>query len=99
MSLLTWDTTPSLWVPMPFPRPGFRALSRQIDYVAISITNPYHLVSTRNMIESIRQLNQNVQIIVGGHAIQKLGEKVALLRADFIMSDFESLKRLEGEQL
>lgn len=74
-------------------------LSRQIDYVAISITNPYHLVSTRNMIESIRQLNQNVQIIVGGHAIQKLGEKVALLRADFIMTDFESLKRLEGEQL
>lgn len=70
--------------------------SRKIDYLAISVSNPYHLISTRNVIESIRKEFPNVKIIVGGHAVRRFGERAAKLNADFVLTTFDDLTRLEG---
>ncbi|NMB03291.1 MAG: cobalamin B12-binding domain-containing protein [Tissierellia bacterium] len=69
--------------------------SRPIDYVVISVSNPYHLISTRNMIEAIRAKNPSVTVIVGGNAIHKLGDKANTLQADLILTQFEDLERIE----
>lgn len=69
---------------------------QKIDCVAISISNPYHLVSTRNIIEAVRQKNPSVEIIVGGNAIARLGENVALLGADYVVTTLKDLTDLEG---
>ena len=71
--------------------------SRPIDYVVISISNPYHLVSTRNMIEAIRRSDSSVVIIVGGHALSRLGADASLLQADHVLQSFADLERLETE--
>lgn len=70
----------------------------QIDWIVISISNPYHLVSTRKIIEAIRQKDPSVQIMVGGNAIQHLGEKSSLLQADHILTSLRELKGLQGGQ-
>lgn len=70
--------------------------SRKIDYVAISVSNPYHLVSTRNMIQDIRRINPDVKIVIGGHAVQRFGERAQSLQADYIMTTFQELETLEG---
>ena len=67
-----------------------------IDYVAISISNPYHLVSARNIIEGIRYKSPGVRIIVGGNAIEKLGERAEVLKADHFVHSLNDLKDLEG---
>lgn len=69
---------------------------RRIDYVAISISNPYHLISTRDMIRVIREQSPDVKIIVGGNAIQRLGDKVAALEADHVLRNIDELVALAG---
>ena len=70
--------------------------SQPIDYIAISISNPYHLVSTRNIIEGIRAKHDRVKVVVGGNAIAKLGDKAQVLGADIIIHSLADLKDLEG---
>lgn len=67
-----------------------------IDYVAISISNPYHLFSTRRIIESLRNTFPDIKIIVGGSAISKLGDELETLKADFVSNSLEDLRDLEG---
>ena len=69
--------------------------SQPIDYVAISISNPYHLISTRKMIEGIRSVNSRVKIVIGGNAIRKLGEQANGLKADFVVHSLNDLANLE----
>ncbi|NCC83593.1 MAG: cobalamin B12-binding domain-containing protein [Clostridia bacterium] len=69
--------------------------SGEIDYVAISVSNPYHLISTRNMIESIRAAHPGVKVVVGGNAIVKVGERSLQLGADYITHSLEEIGRLE----
>lgn len=69
--------------------------SRKIDYVAISISNPYHLISTRNMIQDIRKIDADVKIIIGGNAVRRFGERAESLQADYIMTTFKELETLE----
>lgn len=70
--------------------------SQKLDYVAISITNPYHLISARNTIARIREEDRNVKIIVGGSAIKKLGEKSEILKADYYLTTFNDIISLAG---
>ena len=70
--------------------------SQPIDWIAISISNPYHLISTRNIIEGIRSQNQTIRIVVGGSAIEKLGDKAGVLGADRIIHSLADLGDLEG---
>lgn len=70
--------------------------TQKLDYIAISISNPYHLISTRNTIERIREVDNNVKIIVGGNAISKLGEKAEILKADYYLTTFDDIISLAG---
>lgn len=70
--------------------------SQPIDWIAISISNPYHLISTRNIIDSIRSHNPAIRIVVGGNAIEKLGDKAAVLGADRVIHSLADLGNLEG---
>ena len=70
--------------------------SQKLDYIAISISNPYHLISARNTIARIREEDKNVKIIVGGNAISKLGEKAEILNADYYLTTFDDIISLAG---
>ena len=66
------------------------------DYVAISITNPYNLVTARNTIELIRKSDPNVTILAGGSALSKMHDRAASLGADRYLTSFEDIEALEG---
>lgn len=70
--------------------------SQNLDYIALSITNPYHLVSARNTIEKIRAASKDTKIIVGGYAIAKLGDKRDSLGADYYLTTFDDIIALSG---
>lgn len=70
--------------------------TQNLDYIAISITNPYHLIAARNTIEKIREVKPQVKIIVGGNAIKKLGEKADILKADYYLTTFDDLIAISG---
>lgn len=73
--------------------------SQNLDYIAISITNPYHLISTRNTIEHIREIDDRVKIIVGGSAIKKLGDKAKILKADYYLTTYDDIIAISGGDL
>ena len=68
----------------------------KIDFIVISISNPYHLVSGRNIIQGIREKAPAVKIVVGGNAIGKLGDRAKVLEADYTMTTLHELAALEG---
>lgn len=67
-----------------------------IDLVAISISNPYHLVSTRKIIEGIRKMRPQIQVIVGGHAITKIEDPIRTLDADFAFTSLSDISKMKG---
>lgn len=67
-----------------------------IDYVAISISNPYHLVSTRRIIDGIRSGFPSVRIVLGGSAILEHPDMAEVLKPDHIATTLGDLTRLEG---
>lgn len=70
--------------------------SQKMHYIAISISNPYNLISARNTIEEIRAVDKDVKIIVGGNAIAKLGEKADILNADYYLTTFNDIISISG---
>lgn len=66
------------------------------NYVAISITNPYNLVSARNTIELIKKADHSVKILAGGSALSKLHDKASSLGADSYLTSFEDIEKLGG---
>lgn len=72
--------------------------SGAIDYIAISVSNPYHLIATRNMIEGIRTQYPAVKVVVGGHAIDKIGERSLQLGADYVVYSLGDISKLEEVQ-
>lgn len=70
--------------------------AERIDYVAISISNPYHLVSTRRIVDGIRAGHPNVKIILGGNAILKHPDMSDVMKPDYISMSLKDLTRLEG---
>jgi MerR family transcriptional regulator, light-induced transcriptional regulator len=70
--------------------------TQKLDYIAISISNPYHLISARNTIARIREEDKNIKIIVGGNALKKLGEKTEILKADYYLTTFDDIISLAG---
>lgn len=68
----------------------------EIDMVAISISNPYHLVSTKRIIEGIRGMRPTMLVIVGGFAISKLDEPTKTLGADLALDSLTAISEMEG---
>lgn len=70
--------------------------AHKLHYIAISITNPYHLISARNTIDKIREVDPAVKIIAGGYAIGKIGGKSSTLGADYYLTTFQDIISLAG---
>ncbi len=74
--------------------------STQPRYVAISITNYYNLVATRNVVKEIVDLKDafSFQVILGGQACQRNPDTCRQLGTDLILDTFEDIKGLAGGQ-
>jgi methanogenic corrinoid protein MtbC1 len=68
----------------------------QPNYIAISVTNPYNLVVTKQTTDEIRRFFPEVKIILGGQAFK---EQHALeqLQYDYILNSLEDLKKFRDE--
>ena len=67
------------------------------DYLVISVTNPYHLFSTKEIIKNIRKTNENVKILVGGYAFSKDKDRYIEVNADKLISGYEDIQNLHKE--
>jgi MerR family transcriptional regulator, light-induced transcriptional regulator len=71
-----------------------------LDYIAISISNPYSLVAARETIEKIKQVNSRVKIIVGGHAFKNNEAAFKNIEAHMYLETFQDIVKLaEGDRL
>jgi len=67
----------------------------QPEFVSISVTNPIHLVSTRKMIQTIRESMQaSIQIVVGGKAFSANPSKAQEIGADKLLESFDDIGTL-----
>jgi methanogenic corrinoid protein MtbC1 len=72
---------------------------RTPDYLAISVTNPYHLFQVQDLIKRVRLLAPKLRIIVGGQAIRRNTPSCDAIGADFYiytMDDFNRFLDKEG---
>lgn len=67
------------------------------DYLALSVTNYYNLVVTKQITEQVRGLFPNVKIIVGGNAFNKPGALVHLVY-DYHLTHKEDIFKLGGNK-
>ncbi|MFO8017628.1 MAG: cobalamin-dependent protein [Promethearchaeia archaeon] len=78
-------------------------ISSAIDYfkpdiVAVSVTNYYHLVEVRKLIDLIKHQKQFTgKIIVGGNAFKKEPDVYKDLGADALLENFQDIKKLAEE--
>ncbi len=66
-------------------------------YVAISVTNYYHLIAVRKALERLSDhLPEGTEILVGGRAFEENPGKAKELGADRLLGTFEDIKALDG---
>jgi MerR family transcriptional regulator, light-induced transcriptional regulator len=61
------------------------------DFIAISVTNPYNLVITKQITDEIRRFFPNVGIILGGQAFREK-HNVESIKYDYILQSLDDLK-------
>jgi len=66
------------------------------DYIAISVTNPYNLVITKQITDDIKRFFPNVGIILGGQAF-KDNSNIKDLKYDYILNSLDDLKEFRKE--
>ena len=67
------------------------------DYIAISVSNPYHVLSIQSIIKAIRT-NPDIpplKVIVGGSAIKSVPELYKTIGADYHMETFDDICNLK----
>lgn len=70
----------------------------QPDYICISVTNYYNLVSVKEMIQTIKaQTSYPVRFIVGGRAFRESKEAFTQVEADYLTLTFDDIKKFEAE--
>ncbi len=81
------------------PKKSFLSAIGRIEprYVAISISNPYHLFQTRKVIEEIRNsCPPSLKIVVGGQAFLNNKKAYKEIGADILLESFEDIEELVG---
>lgn len=68
-------------------------------YLSIGVTNPYHLFSTKELINRIRNLDKEVIILVGGHAFNGNENFAKEIGADIYIKDFNDIMSLSKEEV
>lgn len=61
------------------------------DYIALSVTNPYNLVVTKQTTDEIRRFFPEIGIILGGQAFKE-PKNVENLKYDYILNSIEDLQ-------
>jgi methylmalonyl-CoA mutase cobalamin-binding domain/chain len=70
----------------------------QPKYVAISVSNPYHLFAAQKMIQKLRvRGGEQLEIIVGGQAVQKDPMTYQKIGADRQLNTFDEICKLDQE--
>lgn len=67
------------------------------DYLAISVTNYYHIVSAKKIVASLRNINPNIQILAGGQAFLIEGAS-DIVGVDQLVFSFDDIKALRGHK-
>ncbi|MDD4063548.1 MAG: cobalamin-dependent protein [Bacilli bacterium] len=60
------------------------------DYLALSITNYYNIVATKKLIETLKENNKEIKVIIGGQAT-KNPLTIAQLKYDYILQSYEDI--------
>ncbi|MCM0647192.1 cobalamin-dependent protein [Clostridium swellfunianum] len=69
----------------------------KLDYIAISVSNPYSLIAARKAIEKIREADPKIKILVGGSAFKHKEHSHKEIGADMYLHSFEDIKKLAEE--
>jgi len=69
----------------------------KLDYIAISVSNPYNLIAARKAIEKISGANPKVKILVGGNAFNQHNNAYKEIGADMYLNKFEDILELSKE--
>ena len=65
------------------------------EYVAISVSNPYHAFAVQKLIEELRRAGQGAtKIVVGGSALAKVPDMYKTLGADMYLTSFHDIEQL-----
>ena len=70
-----------------------------VDYVTISVTNPYNVFSIKDTIKRIKAKNPGIKIIVGGHAFDSNPLLLQQVNADYHVKEFKDILALEKEEI
>jgi methanogenic corrinoid protein MtbC1 len=70
----------------------------KLDYLAISISNYFNLVTAKNTIEKIREADSKVTILVGGHAFKHNTNALKDMNADKYIETFQDILKLAKEE-
>lgn len=66
------------------------------DYVSISVTNNFNLVSTRKIIEEIKRVsNKNIRILLGGRAFSSNPDIYKEIGGDYLLHSSQDIINLE----
>lgn len=68
----------------------------QPTYIALSVTNPYNVVITKQITEEVKRHFPEVKIILGGQAFEYDGADQNL-NADYILHSFDDIKKFAEE--
>jgi methanogenic corrinoid protein MtbC1 len=63
-------------------------------YVAISVTNYYHIIDAKKVVEALKQQNPNLKICAGGQAFNHV-DALSIVNADHHLTNFESIGDLK----
>lgn len=68
------------------------------DFLAISVTNYYHLTSIKRLINTIKTYQPSIKVIAGGRAIQERNLN-DLFQIDYIAQTYEDIKQIVKEKI
>ncbi|MBF7096717.1 cobalamin-dependent protein [Alkalibacter sp. M17DMB] len=93
-TLLNWDV---VFVGNSTPKDEFIRVAEHLNLnaIAISVTNPYNLVSAKKTIDMMREkCDENLKIFVGGYGFTKVDDIKKDFNVDGYVSSFNELKNL-----
>lgn len=64
------------------------------DYVAISVTNYFHIIQAKKLIQAIKEKNPNIKILAGGQAFND-PSALESVQADYHLTTYQSIKDLK----
>lgn len=68
----------------------------QPDYIALSVTNPYNLVITKQITDDIKRFFPEVKIILGGQAFMEINN-IKDFKYDYILQTLSDLRKFSSE--